>query len=239
MQTFKTWNEDWGLSQRQNTSRNTQSAAHQSLCAFYQTCKKVGNSNWRVPAKKPEFTSARTISTEMKIFQIIRELSGFSLWSEQFNNDVKVSVVFSFPFLPSSLQSFFHKSKTQKTRKSQNEFASNAFTSITERGTLSLWHNKHEVPKAELNGHWLVRPTISTIDALISSCAGQKTTWDPPAEWEQPIRKQQLSQKAAFLKRAFHSWWRSVRTGLLLPLSFLAYGAFLIKWFYHSLLSSH
>lgn len=54
----------------------------------------------------------------------------------------------------------------------------------TEKGTLSLWHNKREVPKAERNGHWLVRPTVSMVGGLIYSCPGQKTTRGPPAEWE-------------------------------------------------------
>lgn len=137
MQTFKTWNEDWALSQRQNTSRNTQSCSTQSLSAFYQNCKKAGNSWWGVPAKKPRNHFCKGFSKEMKMFQIIRELSGFSLSSEQFNNDIKISIAFSFPFFPSSLQSFrrvfFHKSKYQKARKAQNQFASNAFTSSTYR----------------------------------------------------------------------------------------------------------
>lgn len=44
----------------------------------------------------------------------------------------------------------------------------------TERGTLSLWHNKHEVPKAELNGHGLVTPTISVGDALAITMLGKR-----------------------------------------------------------------
>lgn len=50
----------------------------------------------------------------------------------------------------------------------------NAFTSSTYRGTLSLWHNKHQVPKAELNGHGFVTPTISVGDALAITMLGKR-----------------------------------------------------------------
>lgn len=93
--------------------------------------------------------------------QIIREFSGLSLSFEQFNNDIKCPLHSVFP-LSNSLskllaECFSPKSKTQKARKTE----------------------KFESLKIE---HWLVRPTIPMVDVLISSCAGQRTTQDPPAE---------------------------------------------------------
>lgn len=44
----------------------------------------------------------------------------------------------------------------------------------TEGGTLCLWHNKHEVPKAEPDGHGLVTPAVCVGDALAIPVLGKR-----------------------------------------------------------------
>lgn len=127
-----------GHCHRDKTHQGTHSpAAPRVYQLSTRTVRKLATADGECQPKKPRNHFCKGFSKEMKMFQIIRELSGFSLSSEQFNNDIKISIAFSFPFFPSSLQSFrrvfFHKSKYQKARKAQNQFASNAFTSSTYR----------------------------------------------------------------------------------------------------------
>lgn len=91
------------------------------------------------------------LAKEMKTLQIVRELSGFSLSSQLFHNDVKMPIEVGFPFLPSSLQSFSKTFSTEvKAQKPENLKISLQVMPLaaacTGRDTPSLWPSKREVP---------------------------------------------------------------------------------------------